>query len=63
MWSCVLRGGSGGLAARGDDGVIQTLILRGIDPPYLIVRVVPSLFHVTVLPAHLSEQELTARSR
>jgi len=43
--------------------MIQTLILRGIDPPYLIVRVVPSLFHVTVLPAHLSEQELTARSR
>ncbi len=43
--------------------MIQTLILRGIDPPYLIVRVVPSLFHVTVLPAHLSEQELTALAR
>ena len=43
--------------------MIQTLILRGIDPPYLIVRVVPSLFHVTVLPAHLSDQELTALAR
>ena len=43
--------------------MIQTLILRGIDPPYLIVRVVPSLFHVTVLPAHLSDQDLTALAR
>jgi len=40
----------------GDDRMIQTLILRGIDPPYLIVRVVPSLFHLTVLPAHLSDE-------
>src|SRR6266849_701797 len=63
MWSCALRGGSGVLATRGDDRMIQTLILRGIDPPYLIVRVVPSLFHVTVLPAHLSEQDLTALAR
>ena len=43
--------------------MIQTLILRGIDPPYLIVRVVPSLFHVTVLPAHLSEHDLTVLAR
>src|SRR5439155_26643688 len=40
--------------------MIPTLILRGIDPPYLIVRVVPSLFHVTGLPAHLSDQDLMA---
>src|SRR5205809_3549851 len=43
--------------------MIPTLILRGIDPPYLIVRVVPSLFHVTVLPAHLSDQDLMALAR
>src|SRR2546422_1388096 len=42
--------------------MIQTLILRGIDPPYLIVRVVPSLFHL-VLPAHLSDEELIALGR
>lgn len=43
--------------------MIATLILRGLDPPYLIVRIVPSLFHLTVLPAYLGDHELSAVAR
>jgi len=43
--------------------MIKTLILRGLDPPYLIIRVVPSLFHVTILPAHLGGPDLLAIAR
>lgn len=43
--------------------MIETLILRGLDPPYLIIRVAPSLFHVTILPAHLGDPDLSAIAR
>ncbi len=43
--------------------MITRFILDELSPPYLVVRVVPRMFHVRVLPAGMAQEELVAIAR
>lgn len=40
--------------------MLRTLILPAVAPPYLLVELVAALYHLTVLPADLAEDDLEA---
>ena len=43
--------------------MLRTLILPAVEPPYLVVEIVTALYHLTVLPADLPEDDLNAIAR
>src|SRR5437899_12777360 len=43
--------------------MLRTLILPAVEPPYLVVEIVTALYHLTVLPADLPEDDLNAVAR
>src|SRR5882724_3399971 len=43
--------------------MLRTLILPAVEPPYLLVELVAALYHLTVLPADLPEDDLNAIAR
>src|SRR6266568_5432426 len=43
--------------------MLRTLILPAVEPPYLVVEIVAALYHLTVLPADLPEDDLNAIAR
>src|SRR2546425_1100381 len=43
--------------------MLRTLILPAVEPPYLVVEIVAALYHLTVLPADLPEDDLNAAPR
>src|SRR3989442_10657093 len=43
--------------------MLRTLILPAVEPPYLVVEIVATLYHLTVLPADLPENDLNAIAR
>ena len=43
--------------------MLRTLILPAVEPPYLVVEIVAALYHLTVLPADLPEDDLNAVAR
>src|SRR6266446_10326318 len=43
--------------------MLRTLILPAVEPPYLVVEIVAALYHLTVRPAELPEDDLNAIAR
>src|SRR5438132_5718305 len=43
--------------------MVSALILPAVEPPYLVVEIVAALYHLTVLPADLPEDDLNAIAR
>src|SRR5438093_4549165 len=43
--------------------MVSALILPAVEPPYLVVEIVTALYHLTVLPADLPEDDLNAIAR
>src|SRR5713101_1744829 len=43
--------------------MVSALILPAVGPPYLVVELVAALYHLTVLPADLPEDDLNAIAR